>query len=514
MKTNLTKMKVSLLSTVFVLFGMLAKSNAETIYTDDFSYQTNWILSASGGSVAIANNAMNLIGGTVSGSNAGRKSTLPAATFVSDSVAVQFEFFSSSMGFQVQLGTTPNRIQILKEGSLGTQLRYAGEASLATTNGAKVVTTTASAWHTMLVKYKKTTTSTTATFILDNGASTQVVDLSLQPAGYDFKLDAINLIALGSATVENVYIRNISVIGTKLNYPLLYSDNFTFKNNWVLGNALKGTMQFVQDPDNAANNILQIADTTALSTDFYQTSSKLPVFNFTGTEYMFTYKFKSKINKAFASFGTTPKRISLNSETSATKPYLSRFAGEISQSANGAQFIEPAYDQWHLVDVKYNVTNKTAQITIDEDKASVSTATIDLKLQPTPYDFILDAVTFKTGASNLIQIKDFKVYGQGTASFSKPDGAAAAGIEDLFITKEGLKNLTINEGVISFGLDNSDNSSAKLTLYNLLGAKIIEKNVLTGSSVYSVQCNVIKAGVYIVSVEATGKQYTGKLMVK
>ena len=81
MKTKLIKMKLTLLSTVILLFGMLTKSNAETIYTDDFSFQTNWIQSASGGSFAIANNAMNLIGGSGSGSNAGRKSILPAATF-------------------------------------------------------------------------------------------------------------------------------------------------------------------------------------------------------------------------------------------------------------------------------------------------------------------------------------------------------------------------------------------------------------------------------------------------
>lgn len=514
MKTKLTTMKVTLLSIAILLFGIISKSTAETIYTDDFSYQTNWVLSASGGSVAIANNAMNLIGGTASGSNAGRKSILPAATFVSDSVAVQFEFFSSSMGFQVQLGTTPNRIQILKEGSLGTQLRYTGEGTSLTTNGAKVVTTTASAWHTMLVKYKKTATTTTATFILDSGASTQVVDLSLQPAGYDFKLDAINLIALGSTTVENVYIRNISIIGTKLNYPLLYSDNFTHKSNWTSGNAAKGTMQFVQDPDNTANNILQIADTTALSSDFYITTSKLPVFNFTGADYLISYKYKTKINKGFASFGATPKRLQLNAESSVSRPYLLRFSGEGTQSANGSQFLDKAtFEEWHTVDIKYTAAAKTAQLTVDGDKASVVAVTVDLNLQLTPYDFILDLVAFKAGAGNVMQIKDLKVYGVGSASFSSPN-TNTAGINDLFIAKAGLKNLNFIDGVISFGLDNLENTAAKVTLYNLVGAKVFEKNNIVGSPVYTLQTNNLKAGVYIVSVEAAGKQYTAKLIVK
>ncbi len=514
MKTKLTKMKVTLLSTVMLLTVMLTKSNAETIYTDDFSFQTNWTQSASGGSVSIANNAINLIGGAVSSSNAGRKSILPAATFVSDSVAVQFEFFSSSIGFQVQLGTTPNRIQILKEGSLGTQLRFTGEATSLTTNGAKVVTTTASAWHTMLVKYKKTATTTTATFILDNGALTQVVDLSLQPAGYDFKLDAINLIALGSTTVENVYIRNVSVIGTKLSYPLLYSDNFTHKSNWSNGNALKGTMQFVQDPDNTANNILQIADTTALSTDFYITTSKLPVFNFTGADYLISYKYKTKINKGFATFGGTLKRLQLNAETSVSRPYLLRFSGEGTQSANGSQFLDKAtFEEWHTVDIKYTAAAKTAQLTVDGDKASVVAVTVDLNLQATPYDFILDLVAFKAGAGNVMQIKDLKVYGVGSASYSTPS-VSTAGINDLFIAKAGIKNLNFIDGVITFNLNNSVNAPAKVTLYNLVGAKVFERNNIVGSPVYSVQSNDLNAGVYIVSVESAGKQYTGKLMVK
>ena len=338
-------------------------------------------------------------------------------------------------------------------------------------------------------------------------------DLSLQPAGYDFKLDAINLIALGSTTVENVYIRNISIIGTKLNYPLLYSYNFTHKSNWTPGNAAKGTLQFVQDTDNTANNILQIADTTVLATD-YITSSKLPVFNFTGAEYLITYKFKTKINKAYATFGTTPKRLQLNAENSVSRPYLLRFAGEGTSASNGAQYLDKAtFDEWHTVDIKYTAAAKTAQLTVDGDKASVVSVTVDLNSQPSPYDFVLDAVSFKTGNGNVMQIKDLKVYGVGTASFSTPN-SNTAGINDLFVSKAGIKNPNCIDGLITFGLDNLDNTAAKVTLYNLVGAKVFEKNNIVGSPVYTIQTNDLKAGVYIVSVEAAGKQNTAKLIVK
>jgi hypothetical protein len=251
-----------------------------------------------------------------------------------------------------------------------------------------------------------------------------------------------------------------------------------------------------------------------LSTDFYITTSKLPVFNFTGADYLISYKFKTKINKAFAAFGTTPKRLQLNAETSTTRPYLLRFSGEGTQSANGSQSFDKAtFEEWHTVDIKFNAAAKTAQMTVDGDKASVVSVTVDLNLQPTPYDFVLDLVAFKAGAGNVMQIKDLKVYGVGTASYSTP-ATTPAGINDLFVSKAGIKNLNIIDGVLTFGLDNLANVPAKVTVFNLVGAKVFEKNNIAGSPSFSVQCNDLNTGVYVVAVETAGKKYTGKLMVK
>ncbi len=198
--------------TILILFSMLSifKSSASMglMYTDNFALQINWSNSYTVGTASFPANSMLLTAnatGTV-----GRKSTLTTTSYYTDSLTMQFEFNSSSNGFQFLLGSSPNRIQILKEN--GTLIRLAGEATSSTANGAKFLTSTINSWQTMKVKYLKTATSKTATFILDNGtsSSTQVVDLSLQASTYNFLLDLFEVRALNG---EAVQIRNVQVYG-------------------------------------------------------------------------------------------------------------------------------------------------------------------------------------------------------------------------------------------------------------------------------------------------------------
>lgn len=178
------------------------------LYTDNFALQINWSNSYTVGTASFPTNSM-LLTASATGM-VGRKSTLPTTSYYTDSLTMQFEFNSSSNGFQFLLGSSPNRIQILKEN--GTLIRLAGEATSSTANGAKFLTSTINSWQTMKVKYLKTATSKTATFILDNGTSTstQVVDLSLQASTYNFLLDGFEVRALNGEVVQ---IRNVQVYG-------------------------------------------------------------------------------------------------------------------------------------------------------------------------------------------------------------------------------------------------------------------------------------------------------------
>ena len=245
---------------------------------------------------------MTLTANTAGTTTVGRKATLPYTLFLADSVEVQFDFNSSLLGFQAILGTTPSRIQVAKDN--GINLRMSGEATSATTNGAKFIATTPNAWHTMTIKYKKTATSTTATFIVDDGAGvlTQVIDLTLQASGYNFVLNAIDFRAINGEVLQ---VKNFKIIGTKVvsTAPVLYTDNFTFKNNWVEHFPLNASVEFNADPENVANNIMKVSHTATTPALTDSLVSAMPVFNFTGSDYTISYKFRTKLNRSNIAFG-------------------------------------------------------------------------------------------------------------------------------------------------------------------------------------------------------------------
>jgi hypothetical protein len=507
MKKNFT------LSTL--LFALLLISNVtkaqETVYSDDFSFQTNWTQSFSGGTATFANNAITLTANTTGTTTVGRKSVLPSSIFVADSVEVQFDFNSSTLGFQVLLGTTPNRIQILKESS--TQLRLAGEAILSPANGAKFLTVNPGSWHTITVKYKKSLSGTTATFTLNDGiaTSTQVVDLTLQASGYSFSLNSIDLRAINGEVLQ---VKNLKIIGTKVvsNSPVLYTDNFTFRNNWVQHFPANATVEFVADPENTANNILKVSHIAAIAATTDSLTSALPVFNFTGTDFAINYKFRTKLNRSNIAFGTTPKRLFVNSEFTEAIPTKMRLCGEATTLAYGAKtFLSATFNVWHTVSINYNILNKTAVLIIDADKPSGATVTVDLKTQPTAYDLILNAMAIKTSNADVFEIKELKINGIGTSSASTPDGLT--GLKAV-VQNNKLKNMSITNDVLSFTMEIPNATPSKVFLYNLMGRKVIEQVLSSGTSSYSIPLNGTDNGVYLLSIESAGSRSSQKIIVQ
>ncbi len=503
MKKNFT-----LITMLFVLFILTTTVKAqETIYTDDFSFQTNWTVSGSGGTATYANNEMQLKGIT---GNVGRKSVLPFNGFIADSVTVQFEFNSSTLGFQVQLGTTPNRIQILREGTAQTQLRLTGEA---TSTSPKYIVGTTNSWHTMMVKYKKTATTKTATFILDDGAGelTKVVDLSLQVSTYNFVLNAITFVAFPNETLN---VRNLKIFGSKVNlpaHPLLYSDNFTYKTNWTQHLPQNGTVEFVADPDNTSNNIMKVSHIATVATANDSVRSAMPAFNITGTDFTISYKYRTKANRTNLAFGTAPKRMFVNTEWGASTPSKMRLCEETIQIANGAQvFYAGTFNVWHSIAINYNIANKTALLVVDQDKPYGTVVTADFKLQPTPYDFILDAMTIKTSNADVYEIKDLQVHGVGTSSSSTPDGLSA--VNEVYQNNQ-LSNVRIVNGTLMFAIDNSDFNTSNINLYNVLGRKVLEQTIYAGTQTYSISVKGISSGVYLLNSEVAGKRSSQKLII-
>ncbi len=504
MKKNFT---LSALLFALLLISIATKAQ-ETVYSDDFSFQTNWTQSFSGGTAAFANNVMTLTANTSGTTTVGRKSVLPSSIFLADSVEVQFDFNSSILGFQVLLGTTPNRIQILKETS--TQLRLAGEA---TSNGAKFFTVNPGSWHTMKIKYKKTGTATTATFILDDGAgtSTQVVDLTLQTSGYNFTLNSIELRAINGEVLQ---VKNLKIIGTKVvsNSPVLYTDNFTFRNNWVQHFPANATVEFNADPENATNNIMKVSHIAAIAAATDSLTSALPVFNFTGADFAINYKFRTKLNRSNIAFGTSPKRLFVNSEFTEAIPTKMRLCGEATTLAYGAKtFLSATFNVWHTVSINYNMANKTAVLIIDADKPSGATVTVDLKSQPSVYDLILNAITLKSSNADVFEIKELKINGVGTASASTP-----AGLTDVnrVLQNNKLKDIRIVNGVMCFTIDNQNSNSSKLYLHNVLGNIVFEQNLNNGLTAYSIPADGLNKGVYILTLQMDGEKYSQKLILQ
>jgi hypothetical protein len=403
----------------------------EVIYSDNFTYQTNWTVSSSGGTVSFATPNVLQLTANASGT-VGRQSALPSSTFHADSVDVYFEFNSSLLGFQAILGTTPNRIQILRESPALTSLRLSGEATSSVTNGAKFIAVSKNAWHTMKVKYRKTATTKTATFILDEGTAgvlTQTVDLSLQAATYEFVLNRIDFRGLNGEVVQ---IRNVQISGVRPEGEMLYNDNFSFMNNWVASSPENGSLSFNEDPENTGNNIMQLNHTA----NEYPVSSFLPTFNFTGTSYLVSYKFRTQNNKSNFMLGTSPKSLAINSEYTAGA-YRQRFSGQVTTISEGAMFLDKAtFNEWHRVDVRYNTTNRTAQFTVDGDKPSHGTVTVNLNSQAAPYDFVLNAMQVKALLDDVVEIKDFAVY--GTGSTSPVITKAISEISSTYATANGL----------------------------------------------------------------------------
>lgn len=505
--------KTTTLSTLlFVLFQLTTIVNAqETIYTDDFSYQTNWTVSGSGGTATFANNEMQIVSGATS---CGRKSILPFSGFIADSVAVQFDFNSSALGFQAQLGTTPSRIMVLKDN--GTQLRLSGEGTTATpTNyGPKFMTASTNTWHTMLIKYKKTATTKTATFILDDGvgALTQVVDLSLQATSYNFVLNAITFFALPGETVN---IRNVKVLGTKVSLlptnPILYSDNFTFKTNWTEHFPANGTLSFDADPDNSSNNIMKVSHIATLPTALDSVRTALPTFNITGTDFTISYKYRTKANQTRLTFGTAPKRMFVNTEWGATTPSKMRLCEETTQMANGAQvFYAGTFNVWHTIAINYNIANKTALLVVDQDKPYGTVATADFKLQPVPYDFVMNAFTVRTSSADVYEMKELKIFGVGTTSASTPDGLSA--VKEVF-QNNLLKNVRVANGIMSFTVENADFNASHIKLYNVLGSEVLDQTIYAGINNYSIPVKGINKGVYVLVASVAGKNIAQKVLI-
>jgi len=504
MKKNITPLLV-----LFTLFLSTMINAQQTIYSDDFSFQSNWTQSFSGGTVTFSNNVMTLTANTTGTTTVGRKSTLPYTLFLSDSVQVQFDFNSSLMGFQALLGTTPSRIQVARDN--GIDLRLSGETTTVS-GGAKSITTTPNVWHTMTIKYKKTATSTTATFIVDDGAGTltQVVDLSLQATGYNYILNSIDFRALLGEVLQ---VRNLKVIGTPASSgttPLVYSDNFTFKNNWIEQRPLNGSLSFDADPDNTSNNIMKITHIASSLASQDSVTSAMPVFNFTGTNFIINYKFRTKGNRTSIAFGTSPKRLFVNNEYTDAIPTKMRLCGEATTLAYGAlTFLSATFNVWHSISLNYNIANRTVLLTIDPNLPSGTTLTVNLNTQPTPYDFILNAMTIKASYADVFEIKDIQIYGVGTASTSKPDGLNA--VNDV-LSNNYLRNLYVSDGKLSFKTDNSFQVS-KVNLYNMVGTKILEQTLNPSEETHTVSLQGLYAGVYLLSMEATGIRISQKLII-
>ncbi|MEI8085502.1 MAG: T9SS type A sorting domain-containing protein [Paludibacter sp.] len=508
MKTNFT-----LIPILFALFLLAVTANAQqTIYSDDFSFQTNWTQSFSGGTVAFSNNVMTLTANTTGTTTVGRKSTLPYTLFVADSVQVQFDFNSSLMGFQAILGTTPSRIQVAKDN--GIDLRMSGEANSSTTNDAKFITTTPNVWHTMTIKYKKTATSTTATFIVDDGAGTltQVVDLTLQVSGYNFILNSIDFRAISGEVLQ---VRNLKLIGTPASsssIPLLYSDNFTFKNNWIEQRPLNGSLSFDADPNNTSNNIMKITHIASTLASQDSVTTAMPVFNFTGTNFIINYKFRTKGNRTSIAFGTSPKRLYINNEYTDAIPTKMRLCGEANTLAYGAKtFLSATFNVWHSMSLNYTIADRTALLTVDPNLPSGTTITVDLKTQPTPYDLILNAMTLKAAYADVFEIKDLQIYGVGTASASTPNSLTAV---NEVLQNNMLKDVRVVKGVMSFTIDNANSTSSKLYLHNVLGSKVLEQNINPGLSTCSIPVSGIASGVYLLTFESAGNHCSQKLIIQ
>ncbi|MEI6555534.1 MAG: T9SS type A sorting domain-containing protein [Paludibacter sp.] len=503
------KKNITLLLVLFTLFLSTMINAQQTIYSDDFSFQSNWTQSYSGGTVTFSNNVMTLTANTTGTTTVGRKSTLPYTLFAADSVQVQFDFNSSMMGFQALLGTTPSRIQVARDN--GIDLRFSGEATTGT-SGAKYITTTPNVWHTMTIKYKKTASSTTATFIVDDGAGTltQIVDLSLQATGYNFILNSIDFRALLGEVLQ---VRNLKIIGTPASSgstPLLYSDNFTFKNNWIEQRPLNGSLSFDADPDNTSNNIMKITHiaTTLASQD--SVTSAMPVFNFTGTNFIINYKFRTKGNRTSIAFGTSPKRLYVNNEYTDAIPTKMRLCGEANTLAYGAKtFLSATFNVWHSMSLNYTIADRTVLLTVDPNLPSGTTLTVDLKTQPTPYDLILNAMTLKASNADVFEIKDLQIYGLGTASTSKPDGLSA--LNDV-LNNNYLRNLYVSNAKLSFKTDNSFQVT-KVNLYNMVGSKMLEQTLNPSEETHTVSLQGLGSGVYLLSMEGAGIRISQKLII-
>jgi hypothetical protein len=507
MKRNFT-----ISSMLIALIMFLSSVNAqETVYSDDFSYQTNWTQSFSGGTAAFSNNTMMLTANTSGTTTVGRKSVLPSTVFTADSVEIQFDFNSSTLGFQALLGTTASRLQILKDNP--TQVRLAGEAIQSPANGAKFMAVTPGVWHTMTVKYKKTTTSTTATFMLDDGAGslTQIVDLSLQATGYNFILNVIDFRAINGEVLQ---VKNLRIIGTKVasNSPLLYSDNFTFRNNWIQHAPLNGSVEFVADPENTANNIMKVTHIAVASTVTDSLTSNLPVFNFTGSDFTINYKFRTKLNRSNIAFGTSPQRLFVNSEFTEAIPSKMRLCGEATTLSYGAKtFLSATFNLWHSISIKYNIADKTAVLVVDSDKPSGATVTVDLKTQPTTYDLILNAITLKTSNADTFELKDLIISGLGTTTASTPD--ELTDVKEILL-HNNLKNVHVLNGVVNFTVENTHSTVSRVFLHNVTGQKLVEQHLNSGTSSYSIPVNEISAGVYLLTIEMDGNQSSQKIIIQ
>jgi hypothetical protein len=292
----------------------------------------------------------------------------------------------------------------------------------------------------------------------------------------------------------------------------LYSDNFTYKTNWTQHLPQNGTVEFAADPDNTSNNIMKVSHIATVATANDSVRSAMPTFNITGTDFTISYKYRTKANRTNLAFGTAPKRMFVNTEWGATTPSKMRLCEETTQIANGAQvFYAGTFNVWHSIAINYNIANKTALLVVDQDKPYGTVVTADFKLQPTPYDFILNALTIKTSNADVYEIKDFQVHGVGTSSSSTPDGLSA--VKEVF-ENNILKDVRVVNSVMLFTLENSEFNTSNIKLYNVLGHEVLEQTVYSGTNNYSIPVKGLKAGVYLLIAQVAGKNSAQKLIIQ
>lgn len=179
---------------------------------------------------------------------------------------------------------------------------------------------------------------------------------------------------------------------------IIFSDDFSKVGKWSFWSSDKGTKEYGKEGNESYLSL------RAGEGNEFVGSVKLPKPSPDAKGFKIVYVFKTQDGlRNPVALGTAPNRLRISAEPDGKI----RVSGENMTISNGAQFFpKVAADQWHTMEITYDIESKTALFRLNDN----AIRTVDLLKQAEPQTFVPDRIALtSTDKSQSVKYKSIIV---------------------------------------------------------------------------------------------------------